>query len=417
MKITNVLAREIYDSRGWPTIQCEVVLDDNVSFVSSVPTGLSRGRYEACDLRDGDKRLWGHGVQKAIDNIENIIAPELIGNEPQVFEADLKMIELDGTSDKSHLGANATLAVSMSLYRAQAHMEGIELFELIAYLSGSESVTMPFPFLNVINGGIHAENNCNIQEFMIVPVGFNSFRESMESAIVIFHELKNVLHKHGKHTLVGDEGGFAPNFKSDEEALDILTETLEKVPFDTGHCVIALDVAASQLYDAALGAYIVNGKRFTTDDMLTWYEKLVSLYPIYSIEDGLDQDDWDGWKSLYALFGDRMQIVGDDIFATNKDRIITALENDIHAGVIVKPNQIGTITETIQAIQLCKENQLTTIVSHRSGDTEDNFIADLAVGTSCGQIKSGGCSRSERLSKYNRLLRIEDTLMRNMFRV
>lgn len=412
MKITEIEAREIYDSRGWPTIQCDIILDDETIISASVPAGLSRSRYEARELRDGGKRLWGMGVHRAIENIKTIIAPELIGQEPHALDMDFKMIELDGTPDKSYLGANALLAVSMALYRAHAHTEGIELYELIAYICGAESVTLPFPLLNVINGGLHADNGLGIQEFMIVPVGSSDFRSSLELSVTVFHELKNVLKKHGKSIAVGDEGGFAPVFRNYFEALDILMEVLDKVDTtDGGKCVIGLDVAASQLYDKTRGVYQWGNRRMTSHELIEEYEALIDQYPIYSIEDGLDEDDWAGWKTLTAKLESKAQIVADDIFATSSYRINQGIEDHIATGVIIKPNQVGTITETLQAIQLCKENDLNIIVSHRSGETEDTFIADLAVGASVGQIKAGGCCRSERMAKYNRLLEIEDSLM------
>lgn len=412
MKITQIIAREIYDSRGWPTIQCDIALDDDTIVSASVPAGLSRSRYEARERRDGGKRLWGMGVKKAIETIHSIIAPELVGQEPHALDMDFKMIDIDGTPDKSYLGANAMLAVSMALYRAHAHAEGVELYELIAYICDAESVTLPFPLLNVINGGLHADTGLGIQEFMIVPVAAENFRSSLELSVTVFHELKNVLKKHGKSTAVGDEGGFAPHFKNYFEALDILMEVLDKVDTaDGGKCVIGLDVAASQLYDKTRGIYLWDGRRVSSADLIAEYEALVDQYPIYSIEDGLDEDDWNGWQQLTARLEDKAQIVADDIFATNTYRIEQGIKDHIATGVIIKPNQVGTITETLQAIQLSKENELNCIVSHRSGETEDTFIADLAVGASVGQIKAGGCSRSERLAKYNRLLEIEDTLM------
>lgn len=412
MKIVEIIAREIYDSRGWPTVQCDIILDDDSIVSASVPAGLSRSKYESRELRDGGKRLWGMGVLKAIDNIENVIAPELVGQEVHALDMDFKMIEIDGTPDKSHLGANAILAVSMALYRAHAHAEGVELYELIAYICGAESVTLPFPLLNVINGGLHSDSGLGIQEFMIVPVGAADFRSSLELSVTVFHELKNVLKKHGKSTAVGDEGGFAPHFRNYFEALDILMEVLDKVDAgEDGKCVIGLDVAASQLYDHTFGLYQWGDRKITTNELIGEYEALINQYPIYSIEDGLDEDDWAGWQSLTAILESKAQVVADDIFATNIHRIARGIEEKVSTGVIIKPNQVGTITETLQAIRECKESDLNTIVSHRSGETEDTFIADLAVGASVGQIKAGGCCRSERLAKYNRLLEIEDTLM------
>ncbi len=412
MKIAKVIGREIYDSRGWPTLQCEIILGNGARVQSSVPSGISRGRYEARELRDGDKRLWGKGVLKARENLEHIIAPELIGKEPNALEMDLKIIELDGTPDKSYLGANATLAASMAVYRAQALVEHLELYELIAYIIGAQSVSLPFPLFNLINGGQHADNNLQIQEIMVLPLGTASFRSSLEVGVLIFHELKNSLHKYGKTTSVGDEGGYASFFTSDKEALDILIETLDKIAYvPENKCAIALDIAASHLYNPTTKKYVWSGRSLSSQELIQEYEHLVTEYPIYSIEDGLSEDDWEGWKSLMEVFDNRIQIVGDDIFATSSLRIMYGIEKHVANAVLIKPNQIGTVTETLQAVQLCKTNNLNTIISHRSGETDDSFIADLAVGTSAGQIKAGGCSRGERLAKYNRLLAIEDSLM------
>ncbi len=415
MNIASIVGHEIYDSRGWPTLLCAIQLEDGFTAYASVPTGLSRSKHEARELRDGDKRLWGKGVLKAIEMIEQVIAPEFVGQEPNAITMDFKMIEMDGSIDKSYLGANTMLAVSMALYRAQAHVEGIELYELIGYLFGAESITIPFPFFNVINGGAHAQNNLRIQEFMVVPVGVPTFRESMEIGVVVYQELKNALTKRGYSTAVGDEGGFSPEVKSDEEALDILTEVLEKVGDSEGNrCVIALDFAATQFYDKLTHTYNWQKKHLTSKDMIEVYEELVSTYPIYSIEDGLSEDDWSGWQAMKAALQTKVQLVADDLVATNIDRIARSIEEDCATSVIIKPNQIGTITETLQAIKLCKENNLNTIVSHRSGETEDSFIADIAIGSSAGQLKAGGPSRSERLAKYNRILLIEDMLVGSM---
>ncbi len=412
MHIAAIVGHEIYDSRGLPTLLCALHLDDGKVVYASVPTGLSRSKYEARELRDGDKRLWGKGVLKSIEMIEQVIAPEFVGKEPDAISMDLRMQELDGSENKSYLGANTMLAVSMALYRAQAYNEGIELFELIGYLFEAESITIPFPFFNVINGGRHAQNNLSIQEFMIVPVSVSTFRESMETGVIIYQELKNVLTKRGYSTAVGDEGGFSPEVKSDEEALDILTEVLERVGEVEGNrCVIALDFAASQFYDKMSHTYLWQKKRLASSDMIQVYDELITSYPIYSIEDGLSEDDWEGWTAMKAALQTKVQLVADDLVATNINRIAQGIEQDCMTSVIIKPNQIGTVTEALQAIKLCKENNLNTIVSHRSGETEDTFIADIAIGSSAGQLKSGGLSRSERLAKYNRILLIEDILV------
>lgn len=415
MKITRINAREIFDSRGIPTIQCEIVLDDANIAVSSVPSGLSKSKYEARELRDGGLRLGGYGVTKAIENIENRIAPLLVGREPKAIEMDLELIELDGTVDKSSLGANAILAVSMGLYRAQAILEGMEIYELIASLLGNDTVSLPFPWLNIINGGMHASNDLAFQEFLIIPVGAQSFRKGFESAVLIFHALAQILEKSKKNRCVGDEGGFAPILRSNEEALDLIMQATESVSAEiSGSCVIALDVAASHFYDRKSKLYHVGKKYLETEELIEYYKKLTNSYPIYAIEDGLDQDDWEGWKQLFRVFEQKIQVIGDDLTSTNVERLAYAIERKAISGTIIKPNQVGTVTEALQAIQLSKENGINTVISHRSGETDDNFIADLTVGSSAGQIKAGSCSRGERLAKYNRLLNIEDELTLNM---
>lgn len=418
MKIERIVAREIYDSAGWPTVQCEIYLENGDSVISSVPSGTSVSEYEAVELRDGDARLCGKGVRKAVDNIEQIIAPHFIGLHPQALEMDMKMIELDGTTNKSKLGANALLAVSMSLYRAEALCEGMELYEFIATLMDEDSVSLPFPLLNVINGGAHTDNNLRIQEFLIMPVGAPTFRSAFEAGVLVFHELGELLKSLDKSTALGMEGGYACNFRTEREALDLLLEAIERVSKrHTLSCVIALDVAASQFYDPITGLYHWHDRTLTAHDMISFYQDLVTQYPIYSLEDPLSEDDWAGWISITQLLKEKVQIVGDDIFATDVQRIAKAAELHAATSVIIKPNQVGTITETLQAITLCKTQNLHTIVSHRSADTEDTFIADLAVGTSVGQIKSGSCARSERVAKYNRLLAIEDELTFSLFDV
>ncbi|MBA3954213.1 phosphopyruvate hydratase [Candidatus Dependentiae bacterium] len=411
MKITRISGREVYDSRGWPTVQCELFLENGDSVLSYVPSGVSTGIYEALELRDGGKRLMGKGVLKAIENIETLIAPVLVGHEPHGMEMDLKLLELDGTTDKSRLGANALLAVSMAIFKAEAHSEKLELYELIAYYMGSDSVSLPFPMLNVINGGMHAYNKLRIQEFMIIPVGAPTFRSAFEAATLVYHELKALLIKKNKSTAVGDEGGFAAAFESDAEALDVLLEAIEAASAHSSvGCIIGLDVAASQYYNSTTQLYSWQNQQLTSDEMIDYYKKLVDTYPIYSIEDGLSEEDWSGWIRMTKALENKIQIVGDDLFVTNPYRIAQGGIDHAATSVIIKPNQIGTITETLQAIKLCKDTNLATIVSHRSGETEDTFIADLAVGASVGQIKAGACRGSERLAKYNRLLTIEDTL-------
>jgi enolase len=411
MKIVRIIGREVYDSRGWPTIQCELFLENGQSVLSFVPSGLSTGMYEAIELRDGGKRLCGKGVLKAIENIEQVIAPQLVGKEPQAVEMDLKMIEIDGTQNKSRLGANAMLAVSMALYRAEALIEDVKLYELIAYVMEADSVSLPFPLLNIINGGAHASNNLQIQEFMVVPVGAPNFRSAFEVGVLVFHELGSLLKARNKSLAVGDEGGFACNFSSDTEAFDILLEAIEKVNnTHTLSCVIAIDVAASQFYNTVTKRYRWHDKQLTSDEMIDFYQDLTKKYPIYSIEDGLSEDDWASWVKMTKVLENKTQVVADDLFVTNIYRIMEGSDEHAANSVIIKPNQVGTITESLQAIKLCKSQRLNTIVSHRSGETEDTFIADLAVGSSAGQIKAGGCCRSERIAKYNRLLTIEDEL-------
>lgn len=411
MKITNIVAREIFDSRGLPTIECQIMLDSGIYVVSSVPSGLSRGNYEVCELRDGGTRLLGLGVEKAREHIENIIAPALIGKEPDMVATDLYMIDLDGTEDKSRLGGNAILAVSIAMCKAQAASNDIESFELIADLCEFDSVTLPVPMFNLISGGVHANNNLMIQEFMIIPTGRRSYRLCLEAAVTVFHQLKYLLQHKGKSLAIGDEGAFAPDLEDEREALDLIMEAIHLSNDEEGEFVIALDVAASQFYDLKQKIYSWDDKKYTTQDLIGLYEQLTKEYPIYAIEDGLSDTDWDGWVEMRKQLGDDIHLIGDDIFATNPYRIAQGIEEEIADTTIIKPNQIGTITETLQAIKLCKEHNMNIIASHRSGETNDTFIVDLAVGVSANHIKAGGCCRGERMAKYNQLLRIEDTLM------
>lgn len=416
MKITNITGHEIYDSRGLPTIACRIEMENNVAVLSSVPSGVSKGMYEAVELRDGGTRLMGYGVSNAIRNLETVIAPELIGKVPDIVEMDLKMIEMDGTENKAKLGANAILAASIAIAKAQAVTFSVEPYELLAQVCGFDSVTLPFPMFNMINGGAHADNNLNIQEIMLVPLGAQDFRSAMEAAVTTFYELKILLKEQGKSTLVGDEGGFAPNFIDEYEALDLLMEAMQRAGYDEIFS-IALDVAASQLYDQRTQKYHWHGTLLSTQELIEKYSKLAEQYPIYSIEDGLSENDWTGWVAMMGQLGDKLQLVGDDLFVTNMTRISEGIHELAANAAIIKPNQIGTITETLQAIILCKEHGMNTIVSHRAGETEDTFIVDLAVGTSSGQLKAGGCSRGERVTKYNRLLRIEDLLHFSLLRM
>lgn len=406
------MAREIFDSRGLPTIECELILDETVQVTASVPSGLSKGPYEATELRDEEDRLFGLGVQKSVERLDQMISPLLIGREPSLIEMDIELIELDGTENKSNLGANTILAASMAVCKAQAITEGLELFEFIAYLCGFETVSLPCPLFNVINGGVHANNNLRLQEIMIMPVGLSSFHAAMDVGDTIYQVLKEKLKKAGKSTAVGDEGGFAPDFDDEYEAFDMLMAAIQEVELSNeGSIMIAIDVAASQFYDPKTQRYKWNGKKVNGETLLAWYEDLIRQYPIYSIEDGLGYDDWDGWSAMIKSIGSKIQVVGDDIFATNPNRIWEGINQKIATGIIIKPNQIGTITETLQAAKLCKEHDYYTVASHRSGETNDSFIADLAVGISAGHIKAGGCSRGERMAKYNRLLMIEDMLL------
>jgi enolase len=412
MKITKVLGREIYDSRGWPTIQCGLELDGKIWVQAASPSGLSRGKHEACELRDGGSRLWGRGVLHAVEHIDYIIGPALLDQEPDGKKIDAIMLDLDGTPDKSHLGANTLLAVSKAVHRAQALKEGLELFELIAYLLNSTSVTMPFPQFNVINGGVHADNKLPIQEFLVVPVGVPHFRSALELGISTFHELKALLQRHEKSTAVGDEGGFAP-FITIDEALLSICDALQRVSGDETRSVIALDMAASQLFDPEYNCYRIYDTRLSTDELIEWYKQLIELYPIYSLEDPFAEDDWEGWQKCMSALGDKVQIVADDLCVTNSKRLQQAIDSRCMTAAIIKPNQVGTITETLEALTLCRQHNINAIISHRSGETNDDFIADLAVGASTGQIKAGGCCRGERLAKYNRLLAIEDMLFWN----
>lgn len=409
MKISRLSGREIFDSRGVPALACEIVLEDGTFIVASVPSGASCGNNEAKELRDGGDRLLGKGLLKAVHNLDHIVAPALIGKKPDVMVADALLLNLDGTSDKSGLGANVTLAASIAVCKAQAAIHERDVFELIAELYGSESVSLPFPLINVINGGVHTNNGLPIQEIMLVPVGAQNFRVSLEYALNVFHELKNILIKKNKGTGVGDEGGFAPFFDSVYEPFDYLIEALNNTGLKD-FFVLAIDVAANQFYDASSKTYQWEGKQLSSDEMLTFYQKLADTYPLYSIEDGMAEDDIEGWKKLFDALGDKLQIVGDDLFVTQSKRIVSGLSEGVANAVIIKPNQVGTVSETLEAITLCHATGANVVISHRSGETNEDFIADLAVGTSAGQIKIGGPCRGERMAKYNRLLCIEDML-------
>ena len=404
-------AREILDSRGNPTVECDVILEDGSTGVAAVPSGASTGEHEAVELRDDDKsRYQGKGVLKAVQNVEEIIAPELLGLDglDQVL-IDQTMIELDGTPNKSKLGANAILAVSMATARAAANALMVPLFR---YLGGAYARVLPLPMMNVLNGGAHAANNVDFQEFMISPVGASNFAEALRMGAETFHTLKKVLADKGLATSVGDEGGFAPNLKSNEEAIEVLLTAIEKAGYTPGSQIaIALDPATSEMYGPGGYHFKKSDKRvLTSEQMVELWAGWVKKYPIVSIEDGLAEDDWQGWQLLTKTLGDKVQLVGDDLFVTNTERLTQGIEQDAANAVLIKLNQIGSVTETMACIDLAKRNAYRQVVSHRSGETEDTFIADLAVAVGCGQIKTGSLCRSERTCKYNRLLRIEQEL-------
>ncbi len=408
--IIDVHAREILDSRGNPTIEVEVVFDDGSMGLAAVPSGASTGEYEAHELRDNDERYLGKGVQSAVDAVNTEIADALEGKdgtEQQLI--DNLLIDLDGTPNKSRLGANAILGVSLACARAAAEYHTMPLYK---YLGGINALTLPTPMMNILNGGKHADNNVDIQEFMIMPIGADTYAEGLRSGVEVFHSLKKVLQSKGLNTSVGDEGGFAPNIKSNEEAFDLIIEAVEKANYKMGtDFVFAIDVAASEMFkDGKYEMYKSKLPSKTTDQMVEWYKELTFKYPIRSIEDGLDQNDWDGWKKLTDAIGNKCQIVGDDLFVTNTEFLYKGIKSDTANSILIKVNQIGTLTETMEAISLAHQSGYNTIISHRSGETEDTFIADLAVAVNSGQIKTGAPSRSDRTAKYNQLLRIEELL-------
>ena len=408
--ITDVYAREVLDSRGNPTVEVEVFTESGAFGAALVPSGASTGVYEAVELRDGDKdRYLGKGVEKAVDNVKELIGPEILGIDvTRQNIIDEIMIELDGTENKGKLGANAILGVSMAVAHAAASYLEIPLYN---YLGGFNAKTLPTPMMNILNGGEHADNNVDIQEFMIMPVAAPTFKEALRTGAEIFHSLKNVLKSKGYNTGVGDEGGFAPNLKSNEEALQTIVEAIEAAGYKPGEEIkLAMDVAASEIYQD--GKYNLKGEGVvrTSKEMVDWYEEMVNKYPIISIEDGLDENDWDGHKMLTDRIGDRIQLVGDDLFVTNTKKLAQGIEQGVGNSILVKLNQIGTITETFDAIEMAKRAGYTAVISHRSGETEDATIADIAVAANAGQIKTGAPSRTDRVAKYNQLLRIEDEL-------
>jgi len=410
-QIDHIHAREILDSRGNPTVEADVILVSGERGRAAVPSGASTGEHEAVELRDGDpKRYGGKGVLKAVANVNDIIAGELKGKDALDQRGiDRKLIDLDGTANKSNLGANALLAVSMANARAAANLRRLPLYR---YLGGEAANTLPVPMMNIINGGAHADNNVDFQEFMIVPVGADRFTEALRMGAEIFHTLKSVLKKKGYATGVGDEGGFAPNLKSNEEAIETIIEAIAQAGYEAGSDVLlALDPAASEFYDGQ--SYIFkksDGRKLSSDEMISFWKGWADSYPIISIEDGMAENDWDGWKALTDELGARMQLVGDDLFVTNTKFLQKGIDLGVANSILIKVNQIGTLMETLDCIQLAKSNGRTAVVSHRSGETEDAFIADLAVATNAGQIKTGSLSRSDRIAKYNQLLRIEEEL-------
>ena len=418
-EIEDIRARQILDSRGNPTVEVDVKLIDGSIGRASVPSGASTGIYEAKELRDNVKgEYMGKGVQKAIDNINSIITPNLLGED--AFDQQLidgLMMEMDGSFNKSTLGANAMLAVSLACARAGAEALGIPLYR---YLGGLNGRVLPTPMMNILNGGAHANNNIDFQEFMISPVGMTTFSEALQTGSEIFHTLKIILNEKGLATTVGDEGGFAPNLNSTRDAIEVVISAIEKAGYNTNNVKLCLDVAASELYEegecsggvCSLSQYYLKGenKKMTSEQMIDYLAELVQDYPIISIEDGLAQDDWLGWQNLTQKLGNKCQLVGDDLFVTNTKRLLEGIEKKAANSILIKPNQIGTLTETMEAVLLASENNYSAVISHRSGETEDSFIADLAVAVNCGLIKTGSLSRTDRLAKYNELIRIEEEL-------
>ncbi len=411
--IVDIVGREILDSRGNPTVEVEVLLESGVVGRAAVPSGASTGEREAVELRDGDKtRYMGKGVTKAVNNINNRIADELIDfDAADQVAIDNFLIQLDGTPNKSELGANAILGVSLACAKAAAQTLGLPLYQ---YIGGTNAKVLPVPMMNIINGGKHADNTVDFQEFMIMPHGATSFAEALRMGVETFHSLKSVLKSKNYNTSVGDEGGFAPNLKSNEETLEIILEAIEKAGYKPGDDIaLALDVAASEMFDKSTGKYVFfksDKSEKTSEDMIKIYENLVNQYPLISIEDGLGENDWDGWENLTNALGNKIQLVGDDIFVTNTEILAEGIERGIANSILIKVNQIGTLTETLDAIELATRAGYTSVISHRSGETEDTTIADIAVATNAGQIKTGSASRTDRIAKYNQLLRIEEEL-------
>lgn len=410
VEIVDVFARQILDSRAFPTVEVEVTLDDGTVGRSSVPSGASTGIFEAVELRDDDKAIYnGKGVLKAVDNVNNIIAPELIGMSVYgQVKIDNTLIELDGTDNKAKLGANATLGVSLAVARAASESLGQSLY---SYLGGVNAKVLPVPMMNILNGGKHADNNVDLQEFMVMPAGARSFSEALRMGAEVYHALKAILKAKGLGTAVGDEGGFAPNLSSNEEAIQVIVEAIKAAGYTPGKdAFIAIDPASSEFYEDGKYNLAGEGKVLSPKEMVDYYEKLVDKYPIISIEDGMAEEDWDGWKEMTDRLSKRIQLVGDDLFVTNTQRLKTGIEKGVANSILIKLNQIGTITETLNTIEMAERAGYTAVVSHRSGETEDTTIADLVVAVNAGQIKTGAPARTERVAKYNQLLRIEEEL-------
>lgn len=410
--IVDVWAREILDSRGNPTVEVEVVTESGSFGRAAVPSGASTGAFEAVELRDGDEnRYLGKGVEKAVSNINDIIAKELIGWDVRDQAGiDAMLIDLDGTDNKAKLGANATLGISLAVAKAAAEYSGLELYQ---YIGGCNAKQLPVPMMNILNGGEHADNNVDIQEFMVMPVGAESFKEGLRMCAEVFHSLRSVLKSKGLNTAVGDEGGFAPNLESNEDALKVIMEAIEKAGYKPKDDIrIAMDPAATEFYDVDKKKYVLagEGRELTSEEMINYYAGLCEKYPIISIEDGLAEEDWNGFKLFTEKLGDKVQIVGDDLFVTNTKRLVRGIEEKSANSILIKLNQIGTLTETLDAVEMAKKAGMTAVVSHRSGETEDTTIADLVVATNAGQIKTGAPSRTDRVAKYNQLLRIEEGL-------
>jgi len=409
-EIKAIKAREVLDSRGNPTVEVDVCLINGILGRAIVPSGASTGQFEAVELRDGDKKRYlGKGVTKAVNHVNTIIAPQLVGKDVRMqVEIDQFLIHLDGTENKANLGANAILGVSLACAKAAAKASNMSLYR---YIGGTNAKVLPAPMMNILNGGKHADNTVDIQEFMIMPLGAPTFKEALKVGTEVFHALKAVLKDKGYSTAVGDEGGFAPNLKSNEEAFLVIVEAIEKAGYTAGEDVyIAIDVASSELYKDGKYHLTGEGVEKTAEEMIDFYEAMIKKYPIISIEDGLDEDDWAGWKSMTERIGEKVQLVGDDLFVTNTKRLGRGIDNHIANSILIKVNQIGTLTETLEAIELAKEAGYTAVISHRSGETEDVTIADIAVAVNAGQIKTGAPSRTDRVAKYNQLLRIEEEL-------